>query len=351
LVNLASNFADQVGVEIQHFLDTELAASNERLSALDNTDLALAEEIANKYLTRRLRSQLRETSTTASTSGNTNPGFTLKTNPKTHPKETANAEINKLTANLVSVSLEHAQKGKRKAIISPEGVHTSHEPSTDEDITCVVSDSEMEYEVTGEKPDAKRQRPSHQYLQKSPGVFVFTGNKDEWHIQPTDSQKIVVLADSNMRLANAPPNMELFVLPGAHIRHATRALARWRPTNAMERRTVVLQVGINNRCIHQDALDVEIKELWDTLNKMPHIQRMIVMGVSYPDTLSPSEKRNLLHLNQRLFDRFGDENYIEPMDPQEVEIEPNDVYGIHYTASTRQRIVTSIATVVSKHHV
>lgn len=351
LITLAKDFARRITKEVSQFLDEELEENQKRIHALDETDFDLAVDIAGKYLAKRNNSDRPHTELT--TSGKSVTFADLKRGRKHSPtrqhglsnslgnKSDNQSHVNQLSDKLTSVKLgtETTPKGKRKSnVFSPDDTTAVEQTATVDDSTCVISDVETGDDVT-QKPAEKRTRPSNAYLQKSPGVYVYTGAKDAWTIQPSDPKNVVVLADSNMRLAQIPTGYEFFVLPGAQLKHATDALRRWEEEKGSGQFTVALQIGINNRAKHPDALDVDIKQLSDVVKKNPHIIRFIYMGVSYPDTLPQVEQQNLSHLNQRMLDRWGENNFIETLDPQSVEIDPGDSYGIHYTGTVRQLII------------
>jgi hypothetical protein len=347
LITLAKDFARRITKEVSQFLDEEAEANQKRIHELDDTDFDLAVDIAAKYVARRNNSD--QPQSESLTSGKSVTFADLKQGRSHSPTKQDSAvnsldkksdNVNQLSDKLTSVNLgTETPKGKRKSnVFSPDNSIAVEQTATADDTTCVISDTETGDETTL-KPAEKRTRPSNAYLQKSPGVYVYTGTKDAWTIQPSHPKNVVVLADSNMRLAQIPTNYEFFVLPGAQLKHATEALRRWGEEKDSGQFTVVLQIGINNRAKRPDALDVDIKQLSDVVKQNPHISRFIYMGVSYPDTLPSDEQKNLLHLNQRMFDRWGENNFIETLAPQAVEIDSGDPYGIHYTGTVRQLII------------
>lgn len=358
LITIAKNFARAITAEVSDFLETELQASRRRIDMLDDTDFDMAHEISNRYLAKRAGTNRQQNNSGKSVrfsysddghSPRQNKGYSTDVNPNPHPKPGMGKKVNLLSDKLTSVSLDSdsntdsTPKGKRKAIsISPEDSIAAQPAAKNDKLTEFVSDVECTQANPDRKPLDKRSRPSSTYLKKSPGVHVFTGAKDDWIIQPTAADNVVILADSNCRLAEVPPKYDCFVLPGAQLRHATEALRKWGRDKEPGQHTVVIQVGINNRANHPDALDVDITKLSKVIENNPKIKRTVFMGVSFPDSLPRTEKQNLLHLNQRMFDRWGEENYVEPVEPHSVEIEEGDLYGIHHNGSTRQRIVDSL---------
>lgn len=353
LSTLAKRFASAITTEISEFLEGELEASRRRIDQLDDTDFDMAHEIAMKYMAKRsgtynrkIESGKKVNFVTANDkySSRTTKDTSTDYQPNPNPKSGTSHKVNLLSAKLTDVSLDsdNTPKGKRKAsTISPEQL-AAQEAATSVDFIDCVSDLEHETPIPSKKPLEKRRRPSSTYLRKSPGVFIFTGMKEDWTIQPSEADNVVVLCDSNMRLAEVPPNYDFFVLPGAQLRHATEALKKWGNDQHSGQHTVVLQIGINNRANHPDALDHDIAKLSDAIRDNPKIKRFVYVGVSFPETLSTNEKKNLQHLNQRMFDRWGEHNYVEPIDPPSVEIEERDQFGIHHTGSTRQRVIESL---------
>ncbi len=342
LHSLADSFAKNITTEIRQFLRNEEADSVKRLRRLDNTDLDLAKFIASKYMDKRSHKP-----------GTSNYRLDTDNNRATTPKpgtshvldNASDSEVLDISDHLDSMQIMEPKKGKRKGHFTPEPI----KPSTSTDYSLntqhIVSASDDDMDNPNQhqsKPDAKKLRPSSANLQPSDRVTVFTGLKSNWSIKPTEAAEVVVLADSNMRLAKAPESFEFFILPGAHLRHCSDALRDLR-MDGTKKFCIQIQVGINNRGQHPDAMDNEIQELQRILAKNPHISRTIFVGVSIPKGLTPIEERNLMHLNHRMLDIFGPPDFVEPLAPDDIHINPEDRFGIHYTHNTCQSIVSKMA--------
>lgn len=339
LMGLGHQFSEQVACTVRTFLDKELSSSSRRLGELDATDADMARDIANKYLDRRLgkrvnaagRQQLMDTAGKCLTSSYCDKSSTPTAKASLHQETLVTANEGKTT-------------GKRKPA-TPSPVDTLHKT-----VHFVLdSDEETAPEASLDKPEHKRARPSSHYLQRSSGVHVFTGDKEDWILDI--SRKVVVLGDSNMRMAEASPDFEFLVLPGANLHHVTEAINKWQPTNANEQHVLVVQVGINNRCMPPEKLDLEIKALNRAVSNKPQFSRFCYVGVSVTDSLPQTEVKSIKHLNQRMLDLVGDENFVEPLEASKVIIQENDRYGIHYSTETRKTIVDSIHQLLPPSHI
>lgn len=213
--------------------------------------------------------------------------------------------------------------------------------SSDEDVEPL--DDQPVASTSAANPLPKRPRPQPDYVRTDSGVHVYTCHKDDWAIQLGQSNTII-LADSNFKgTTSVPDNAEIHALPGASLRHVTRAIKRLRPEGGLN---VVIQVGINDRTHNEIEIEKDVQLLFEAIRDHSSIVRTFVLGVSIPLSL-PEEQRHRLHtLNAMMEEQVGTDRWIEPLRKGEVRINPNDSSGIHYTAESVSALMEKVATTI-----
>ena len=185
--------------------------------------------------------------------------------------------------------------------------------------------------------------PSEFYTTTSHGVYVYLGGKDDWRLDGFDTDKTLIIADSNFRRAdNIPEEAIVISLPGAHLRHAANAIRHWRPSKPNQKLKLLVQVGINNRSDQRDTRDSEVQHLIHSIKSHQHIERCSFVGISIPESMTAYEQNNLDVINDLMRSGLGPDRFIEPLPEQQVEVEERDRFGIHYTNRTGRLIMSKI---------
>jgi hypothetical protein len=159
--------------------------------------------------------------------------------------------------------------------------------------------------------------------------------KDEWIISTKRNSKVVIIGDSNMRLAKTheADHFEVLAFPGAHLSHVYTLLyeAYFRRSDT----DVVIAVGINHR-----ELDFKNKTLPE-LSKVFDYARRLDQKVHFLGVSTAKEYPAIRELNKAAKARFGT-RFIAPLPVDQVSIPPLDNFGIHHDAGTVDRILASI---------
>ena len=160
-----------------------------------------------------------------------------------------------------------------------------------------------------------------------------------WQIIPMSETNIIVIGDSNMRLATPPQNnWEIHCFPGANLAHVVDILkaSKFPP----QIKDIVITVGINHRnWDFKSSTSVEVRKILAILRDMN--VRYHFAGVSTTDKLTTQEMKNIKDLNEDLQQRLR-KYYIKPL-PVEDTIVQHD--NIHHTEET----VTKIILIICQH--
>jgi hypothetical protein len=196
-------------------------------------------------------------------------------------------------------------------------------------------------------PLTKRLRPSTDRMRTPVGVFIHTGSKDTWSIQPAAETTTVIIGDSNVRrITNIPSNWEVHCLSGAKLCHVAGAISRLESEDQVD---VIIQAGINHREKHDEVTLSDIDDVAEELFRHQKIRSAYVVGVSIPRSLPQDHIDNLRLLNRALKTRCDQDClfYLDGVDEEAVYINPTDKWGIHYTAATADKLMSKIHGTVS----
>lgn len=173
-------------------------------------------------------------------------------------------------------------------------------------------------------------------------VRQYRGDKNGWSIQPADHTHSIIVGDSNLVQADkVPEGWEVHCMPGAHFRHVNEAVKSI-PQEPTGKYVVFVQAGVNHRDRYDMTVKKEIHELVKTLTLNQGVRRVLHVGVSIPNSLSPEQKDNIDKINEEFRHCLQEEHCIQPIPPNEVNIVMNDRYGIHHTPATIERILGPI---------
>mgnify|MGYP006344303699 FL=1 len=306
---------------------------------MDNRNLEDAQKVAGRYLKRRLPSEAteKELKQLLDIAGKSTVILSKPAVTFCPTLTTTCTEINTHKRKDISPAETGPGEHSGKSVTSKPCSNTVH------NFVEIESVELMDTRVTLETPVAKKPKPAVNIPASS--VHLYDGSKDQWIIAPLDERKLVVLGDSNLRHAKPTPGVDYFVLPGAHIRHATLSIKNWLPAKPTDKYSVAIQIGINNRGLVPEVIDLELKELKRAVDAQPSIVKLAFVGVSIPPGLTDREQHNLRHLNTRTLGMVGEENYVHGYDGEELEV-GND--NIHYRQKTVDLITGQIAAKLAK---
>ena len=189
---------------------------------------------------------------------------------------------------------------------------------------------------TGESPTSGRSLSQND---ASGSTTVHTGMpKHSWTARVGQNTKVVILGDSNMRLArNLPNGWEAHVYPGAHLNNMATIIQKMEKPDSLT--TVVVAAGINNRTWQVDNIRHDIYKVSNVASNRNLTCHFV--GVSIPPKITEDEKSHLRSLNKIASERFR-HRYINSV--SEVSVSPTDRYKIHYDQNTVDQIIGNIKT-------
>lgn len=162
--------------------------------------------------------------------------------------------------------------------------------------------------------------------------------KSDWMIQPLEDTFALIIGDSNLKLAKAvPAGYETHVFPGLNLDHATILLTKLQKLTTPLK--IAVSVGINNRDTPPMELDILIQKILTASTTGPH--EVLMTGVPISGTQSREQDNNIKYLNDGLEKAFG-EWYVGPIPQGEITISKADLYQIHHTQETTDKVMKSI---------
>jgi len=240
------------------------------------------------------------------------------------------------------------RKGKRRHR-SDDGQHSPSIP----DFTEAREPSPLSNAETAPMPPTKtpaKKRRANNYLTTPAGVKVLTVNKESFTFDGLDVSKLIVIGDSNLRNApTVPDGLEIVSIPGGQLRHVIRAIRNYSSDSEERHLRLAVQIGINHRDNDTSEIDHWIADLQNSLHDCDSLKEFFMIGVSYPTSLNDFQMTQLDILNDSMREYIGDHHFIEPLHPNEVEILPNDRWGIHHQPATTRKIIDALAK-ASRHH-
>lgn len=359
LLSLSTKFANDIRDVVCKHLDAHIADTESHAAELDPRDLPKASNIAARYLKNRLgrldagardalvadAANLIGTKRTQRTARNhyATPSYEIR-------QTTANGESRRTYGqhNLSPIDLNtddwHTATGKqatrkRRASDTPVPAITRNPFSplyAGDDHDDAIEDQQPS-DTTKVKAPLKKSKPSNDPKRN---VRIFRDDKDRWTFDVAPTTTNIIIGDSNLqKVTRVPPNWQIESLPGAHLRHVTQALTRM--TIPADRHiNIILQAGINHRDKSVDDFATRLKYLMSELEGNQQVDRIFYAGITASSCLPEAD--NIKAINQCIIDIVGQENYILPLPPDQIQINSPDKHGIHYDANTADLICEKI---------
>lgn len=163
-----------------------------------------------------------------------------------------------------------------------------------------------------------------------PLVIHNSREKDTWEFRSASSTPVLILADSNFRLARRiPANWQVHVYPGARFNHILSAVERSRFAFDKKIDAIYVQVGINHR--HDNKIPRET--FHDLLVGLRGIaKKVIFVAISVGACLDRRSTENVKEINYMA--RTTCDGWIAPLPTADVRIQNDDRDGIHHTSPT-----------------
>jgi hypothetical protein len=351
---LSVKFGDDIRDAVHKHLHTQLVDVEVHAGSLDPADLHRAKEIASKYLRNRLgRLDVRQRDSLINSAANmvgiyrdqpTRPQ-TPTNNHRTSPIPTENRQRSPVRGAATQPDSWRLVTGspstrKRPASGTPDHAYRLDALADENDEIDDVQLDGPPPQRAAQLSSAKKQRPSTDIIHTSAGVEVFTGPKNNWAFTVSPNTECVVIGDSNLRsVTRLPPRWQVESLPGARLTHVAKALGRMQ-TSAGRHLNVVLQAGINHRAESTTDFQTELRQLLYEARGNECINRVFYAGISTSSTLPEAD--NIRSFNSLIAQAVQTDNYILPLDPSQVNVNPTDHSGIHHTAETADRIIAKL---------
>ena len=343
---LTQQYGEEVRRLVSDHLSKKRVETEMMAGSLDSTDVGRAKEMAAKYLTARLGKRLSlQRRTELMNSAASMVGVHRKPPPR--PSPVACKPKNDWTTVTGRPSPKGTQEGvafKRKAEGSIHSTPTENRYSPLQQEEMSLMDSEVEPDsppqvlTPKQKRTPKKARRAETDVITEHNVHIHAGLKSDWEVT-VESPDICVLVvgDSNLRKVQLiPPYWQINALSGGDLCHLTDGLSKL--SGEPKRYTLVLQAGMNHRSIHDANDQADIRSMLFAARRNPCINEIFFNGVSIPPSMSESDARNLDTLNHFMETEVGSDFYITPLDRNDVHIEPNDRWQIHYDQATVDRI-------------
>lgn len=336
--DLMTDFGKKIREIVSQHLQNKLVAIELEAGQMSRTDIDRAQEIASKYINTRLGKRLPQYRKVTLLQRATNMIGAHKQPPPAR-------SVDGMAWQTVGTS-----GVKRPAPTTPDTVEVNNRfvILTENDDTDMEPDEDpIPRATTPSRQQLKKRKQSALTRKTTSGVQVFNGNKHDWTIIPNDDTTTVVIGDSNLRnITNIPKDWEVHSLPGARLNHVVGAIARMETVARTV--DVVVHVGINHRSCVDATIDEELKDLSSELKSNLGITRLFITGTAIAPSLPTREAQNIMHLNNKMKEFFHESNYIPPLADSDVEIDQWDHFGIHYTATTANKIMNEMEKYVNQ---
>ena len=400
LLSLSTKFARDIRDTVCHHLDTQLRDTETHAGTLDPKDLPRAKDIADRYMKSRLGrlnanqrdTLLSDASTMVGISRTQPPTRSLPISP--HSNVNGNSHTSPPPRNnqhsTVVDDMQSTSHGRHTSshlhnagnLQATPRVQENHLPTrrTQTDVTATTPRNEYCIWVDGTQ-SARQRRASDppvyvrslnppsplsandnydntadylhttdliaQPMKSIPSdnkttrrVRIFREEKDRWSFDVSPTTTNIVIGDSNLqRITHVPANWQIEALPGASLRHVTQALLRMK-IPADRHVNIILQAGINHRDQPTEDFTMRLEHLMERLGENNQVDRIFYAGIPTSDRLPEAE--NVAAINRCIIDIVGQDNYILPLASDQMKMNSPDKYGIHYDATTADRILNKI---------
>jgi len=223
---------------------------------------------------------------------------------------------------------EHQQQQKKK-----------HRADTTPNEDTVELLSEMEAET--------EQAPNSTTFMKFPKLL---NRKDGWlwSLDPAPpATRTLIITDSNGKYfenRRVPHSIVTMCYPGCNIRRVNELLRNTKKLPP-DLTTVIVAVGINDRQGNNDSnLNSDLQDI----QHWGHTQQLSLYfaGISASNRLPIQEHTTIDHVNELIQDIF-DKSYIAPLPVEQIQVDMNDMTGVHHDITTALKIFDELLKVTS----
>ena len=352
---LTQSYGEEVRRLVSDHLAKKQAETEVTVGGYDSTDINEAKAIAFKHLTTRLGKRLTDQRrTTLMNDAVSKVGLHRQAPPTTSTQDPASAwttVTRKTPPGAGKTEVGNSTRKRKVPSITPTSVSNRFDMLSDaqEVISDVEGDSNVNrtpvrsVEVVH---TSKKKRQSYD-APTSSGVHIFTGEKNEWHVEAESTDtSVIVIGDSNLRKVRTIPQYWQFnALPGAHFNNVAEAMDRL--SGEPRQFTVIIQAGINHRSTYGPDDEEEARRMLSNARRNPTVNEIFFNAVSIPADLGSADADRLNKLNRFMEDELGRAHLIAPLHQLDVNIDGNDKFCIHYDQNTVDLITRKMITHVN----
>ena len=257
---------------------------------------------------------------------------------KVDTKSTGTAQASKLPKMFSKQSNQTLNSTSSK----PHVTRTSNERPWFSELPCTQPGSAARYEEAPVLEPTASSQPitsgstERRKITESNKILHAEKDKTVWSIPfIKPNTEALVIADSNFReMGIGIQNWEVHVFPGAKLSHAYDILKTIPERHNLKK--LIIQVGINNRALDWSINEKEFNKVFAQSQKLGLDTHYL--GISIPPRIKEKEKDMLRTINAFALAKFGEKNFIQPLDPKEVSVSPYDFYLIHYDRETLNKL-------------
>jgi hypothetical protein len=141
--------------------------------------------------------------------------------------------------------------------------------------------------------------------------------KSGWSLSTSPGTKVLVLADSQLRRASAPPaGVEVHAFSGARFIDIYNLVPGAIVHDSV--REIIVLVGINNRGAAVKTSEQDFTKMLNALKRLA--PRVTIAGISFSPELPRDEVEKLTELNRIILERVGVANYVRPLATSQIRL-------------------------------
>jgi hypothetical protein len=349
---ITQQYGEEVRRLVSDHLDRKLVEAEQEAKLLDPTDVGRAKEVASKYLTARLGKRLADQRRVELLNSAASViGAQRGPQPAAAATGTANAgwtEVKNRTPTRAADTHAHDSRKRKADSANSTPIENRFEVLKNEEMVVAIDDDDVE----PDSPRVRQARPRHTPKKQrqcvdndiitEQKVRVFSGDKEDWEVIPESPEiSVIVVGDSNLRKVRLIPQYwQVNALPGAQLGDFTGGLTKLAGQN--KQFCIVLQAGMNSRSKFDTDTEADITSMLFAARRNPSIGEVFFSGVSIPPGMPEADAQRIEALNQFMKSELGEGYYIEPLDREEVAVEINDRWKIHYNQETIDKISRKI---------
>lgn len=355
LKTLTDEYSNNLCDTVRRHLEEQTILNEVAASTLNKQDAERAVEVADRYITSRLKKKIPQDRKQQLLMRAMNKIGTLLPGQQTAGPSTSTSVQVEPKKQQDRVSQVGGNTKKQVKVSSPpQQVICSNRfdgLNYDQDNDCIniVDDDDVDLETS--EPDSpivshtpKRLKRTNEASVEPPGKLqVHYGPKTHWKLQVSAKASTLIIGDSNLRQVdrtNLPSDWEVHAFPGATFDHITQMAQRDLSDVRLDH--LVIQVGINHRDNHPQVTKQSFNQLENVICGLKLARNITFCGVTTPGSMNGELKQRIKDLNDNIISKTGC-GYLAPL-PDEIAVcsKPQDPFDIHYNKETVEDLLANI---------